>query len=67
MMVKSIMLPLYNFTIKNNTHAPKMNITKLAIQNNRITIVILVVVLLAGFIGRAIAPKASGIAYVKEH
>ena len=28
---------------------------------------ILTVVLLAGFIGRAIAPKASGIAYVKEH
>jgi len=28
---------------------------------------ILTVVLLAGFIGRAIAPKASGIPYVKEH
>jgi simple sugar transport system permease protein len=28
---------------------------------------ILTVVLLAGFIGRAIAPKAAGIAYVKEH
>ena len=28
---------------------------------------VMTVVLLAGFIGKAIAPKASGIPYVKEH
>ncbi len=28
---------------------------------------LLTVLLLAGFIGKAVAPKASGIPYVKEH